>query len=451
MDFKIGWILEILPGFESLGFSGTFVFYVSSRGISFICSQVFMIRTIGFCFLAILAFSCQSLKPLGKQNLAHQYSPGFPIEVKHRILDAGSDFSVFIEIKLKKLAGITDHKMIWDKYQMGYVLTKDYEGYKILAQDSLGPDYRIPPSVNPLVLFLKVPKTGKNRLLAVWVKEKLGLETYYFDIPIREEEKGLYSACLFQKNGRIPVFNNFITSGDTVVLRQLGMEEKDYSLEFHPFNNSIALPPMAAIPTSGHDFDKSYEVKYNPESPMVFKEEGYYFLKTSNEGTGPGFGFLVTQPYFPLVTNPKELAEPMVYISTREERKNVLEASNQKLALDQFWLKINPQKEVARRLIKLYFENIESSNVFFSSHKAGWKTDMGMVYTIYGPPPIVNRDFETEIWQYDKSSGVENTLFYFSRKAYDKNPNVWELKRYNEYDRVWYGVVELWRKGVINR
>jgi GWxTD domain-containing protein len=407
------------------------------------------IQILFFC-LAFGNFSCQNLKPLGKQNFAYQYAPGYPLEVKHRILDAGNDLSVFIEIQFKKLSGISDYKNIWDKYQIRYFLTKDYESYKTSLQDSLGPDHQVPPSVNPLVLFLKIPKSGKNKLIGLSIKEKLGNETYYFDIPVTEEKSSISPVCLFQKNGRIPVFKNYISNSDTVILRDFNLEGEIQSLEFHPFNSSIALPPMAAIPTSGHDFEKYYEVKFNANSPMIFKEAGYYYLPPSKAGS-PGFGFMVTESYFPYVTTTKELADPMVYISTREERKNVLEASNQKLALDQFWLKINPQEDVTRKLIKSYFENIEAANNLFSTHKAGWKTDMGMVYTIYGPPPLVNRDFETEVWQYDKSSGVENTIFYFSKKQLEKNPGIWELKRYDEYDRVWYGVVELWRKGVINR
>jgi GWxTD domain-containing protein len=396
-----------------------------------------------------LAVSCRSVGPIGKQNFAHRYSPGFPVSVQHRIFDSGSDYSIFIEISLKKLSGIPDARIIWDKYQFGYLLFRDYDSRKVLSADSLGPDDRLSPSVNPLVLFVKIPKSGKNRLLTLWVKEKPGTETLYFDIPILEEETGMYDFCLFGKNGRLPVFSPFIHSGDTVVMRQNVQDEQVPPLEFYPFNNSIALPPMASLATSGQDFGSSYEVKYHVNQPLVFRNEGYYFLRTGKEGGG--YGFIVTQPFFPHVTNAAELADPMVYISTREERRNLLEASNQKKVLDQFWLNANPQKETARKLIKMYFENIEAGNQYFSGHKAGWKTDRGMVYAIYGPPLMVNRDFDTEVWEYERTGSEEGGMFFFSRKKNENNPNVWELKRNEAYDRVWYGMVELWRKGVINR
>jgi hypothetical protein len=75
----------------------------------------------------------------------------------------------------------------------------------------------------------------------------------------------------------------------------------------------------------------------------------------------------------------------------------------------------------------------------------------GMVYAIYGPPLMVNRDFDTEVWEYERTGSEEGVMFFFSRKKNENNPNVWELKRNEAYDRVWYGMVELWRKGVINR
>ena len=78
------------------------------------------------------------------------------------------------------------------------------------------------------------------------------------------------------------------------------------------------------------------------------------------------------------------------------------------MALDQFWLKVNNQKDEARKVIKMYFENIEAANQLFSGHKSGWRTDRGMVMSIYGPPEIVYRNWDTEIWQYPKSTRNEN-------------------------------------------
>lgn len=411
-------------------------------------------RIFRFFSLLILVpfwFACEMVKPVGKQNLAYQYNPTFPFEVRNRIMETGDEWSIFFEINFKKLQGIQNASQIWDKYKISYCITSGYEGQKPLKKDTIGFDHRLAPSVNPLVLMIRLPKDKKRRLLTLQIREKHTPDSYIFDIPLYESEgAGNHEIALFQKNGRLPCFSNFISTTDTVIIRTFSFGVNEMEFEYHPFNSSVALPPMAVMPTSGHDFDSHFNLKVAPNQRVVFKQPGYYFLP-STKGPKQGFGFMVVDPSFPILTKPMDLIDPMIYICTREERRNLLEASNKKLALDQFWLKVNPQKNAARKLIKNYFENIELANYLFSSHKEGWKTDRGMVMAIYGIPPSVHRTWDLEVWQYEKSQNTENTIFYFNRRPNDKNPHVWELKRFNEYDRFWYGVVELWRKGVISR
>lgn len=394
--------------------------------------------------------SCQTIKPLERVNLAHQYNSGFQIQVTHRLFDSGSDWSLFLEVDLKKLGALSNPELIWEKYSFYLVETSSYESNKIIRVDSLKSDSRIPPSINPVVLFFRFPKKEKNRLLTLFIKEKLGNEQYAFDIPVQESERENFSYCLFKSGGRLPFFKPYLYPGDTVIVRKGPLEVAEPTLEFYPISKSVALPPMAAIPFQGLEFEDRLLIPFETGKPVIFKNPGYYFL-THPANEKKGIGFLVLEPFYPGLTTARELAEPMIYISTREERKILMESSNQKLALDQFWLKVNPQKQQVKKLIKTYFENIENANQLFTSHKQGWKTDRGMVNAIYGPPHFVFKKWDTEIWQYDKMLGSESQIFYFNRKAYEKNPNVWELKRYDEYDRNWYSVVELWRKGIINK
>jgi len=410
-----------------------------------------VLKWLSILFPLSFFLACKGYKPVANQNLSHLYNRNFPLRVQFRVLESGPDLQVFIQVNFRKLDGMQNHLAVWEKYHLVYRVTSGYESnYKQLG-DTIHPSERLAPSINPLVLVVKIPKSEKDRLFELHIKERFSQEDYVFDLPIHQNsESGNYKTCLFAGRGRIPVFENFIQVGDTVVVRSLNYQSTDSSFEFHPFNTSIALPPMAAIPTSGHDFTESFQVNVPLNEPAVFKQAGYYFMEVKGM-KNQGFGFMVTPRFYPIVSTPAELIDPMVYISTREERKNLIEATNQKLALDQFWLKINVQKDQSRKLIRSYFENVEEANFLFASHKAGWKTDRGMVYAIYGQPPLVYKNWDSEMWQYDKSVVGENTVFYFTRHPVEKNPNIWELKRYNEYDRVWYGVVELWRKGVINR
>jgi GWxTD domain-containing protein len=399
---------------------------------------------------AVGLFSCTSHKPLHEINMAYLYDRQYPLQLQHRILSSGDQVQVFLQIAFRKMEGLQNHLSIWDKYKVRYEIRSQYETASVLLSDSLGPADRVFPSINPLVLQIRLPALESNRVLSVHIKERYSSEETVFDVPLQpKSQSGIYHAALFRSNGRIPVFEPYIQSGDTVVLRTMEYLEEDSSLLFYPPARTVALPPMAAIPVSGNDFEKPFPVRVKFNERVLFREPGYYFVPTKDGNTG--FGFCVVPAFYPQVSLPLELIDPMVYISTRDERKTLLTSSTPKLALDQFWLAANSNKDQARKLIRNYFENIEDANRYFTSHKDGWRTDRGMVLAIYGRPTYVYRTWDAETWQYDKAVHGENTVFYFTRRPDPRSPMVWELKRYNEYDRVWYGVVELWRKGVLSR
>ena len=401
--------------------------------------------------LGTISFSCTQIMPVQQVNMAYLYDQNAPVGFASRMLRDGDQLQVFVELKFRKLEGLQNHLAIWDKYLIRYQIRPGYSSRKILFSDTLRPSNRIVPAINPMVLAFRIPQASQERVVALVVRESQSKEEVVFDIPIPpESETASFQSVIFRAGTRVPIFESFITTQDSVEVFSVNPGNEKANFEYFPFSSSVALPPMAAIPASGHDFEKKSVWSVPLQTRLVFDKPGYYFLP-ANGLSKTGLGVMVAEPFFPRVTLPLELAEPMVYISTREERKNLLASPNPKQLLDDFWLKANSQKDIARKLIRSYFGHIEEANRLFSSHKAGWRTDRGMVMAIYGPPPKVYKNWDLETWQYDKSLGGENTVFYFTRRPAEKNPNIWELKRYNEYDRVWYGVVELWRKGIINR
>jgi GWxTD domain-containing protein len=421
--------------------------YPCSACMPAFCFWLPSVRTALVWIALLWMAGCAGNRPMGDRNLAYQYDPGHPIRVRFFTLESATGLDVYMEIGFRKMENLNNHLAIWEKYRLDYRITESYLSGKILAEDSLRPSERVPPGRNPLVLRVSLPDWRRKGLFQLHVRERFSGEESVFDLQL--PTSGSRQAGLFLADGQTPVFSPWIGTGDTVQILTRLPADSALRLDYFAFTNSVPLPPMAAIPSSGSDFPDGVAMEIPPGPRARFRKPGYYRL-----GTKSGrflLGFMVAEPYFPWVSRPAELADPLVYISTREERKNLLEAADPKLAVDQFWLGIHSQKDLARKLIARYYDNIEEANRLFTTHKPGWKTDQGMVMAIYGPPPFVYRSGDTEIWQYDKTMGSENTVFYFSPRAAEKNPHVWELKRYNEYDRVWYGVVELWRKGVINR
>jgi GWxTD domain-containing protein len=150
------------------------------------------------------------------------------------------------------------------------------------------------------------------------------------------------------------------------------------------------------------------------------------------------------------MTMPKELTEPIVYISTNKEIEEIEDAADNKDALDLFFLKITDgNQSLSKEIIKTYYRRVTASNELFTSYKEGWKTDKGMVYIVLGPPSKVQRFRDREVWLYSQSGNFSEIIFTFYRTNNQFTDNYYELVRYPDYKQYWYPYVEAWRNGKI--
>ena len=70
---------------------------------------------------------------------------------------------------------------------------------------------------------------------------------------------------------------------------------------------------------------------------------------------------------------------------------------------------------IAQRVISLYYERVEEANKQFSNFKEGWKTDMGMMYILFGPPWYTFRSIDEVMWSYSYNRQDFETNFFFTR------------------------------------
>ena len=105
-----------------------------------------------------------------------------------------------------------------------------------------------------------------------------------------------------------------------------------------------------------------------------------------------------------------EAIEQVQYIAKEGEMDTLKSATTleekQKLFLD-FWKRRNPNPNTAHNEKMLeYYGRVAYANKHFTHYRPGWKTDMGMVFIVLGPPGSVDRHpFEIdskpyEIWSY---------------------------------------------------
>lgn len=102
--------------------------------------------------------------------------------------------------------------------------------------------------------------------------------------------------------------------------------------------------------------------------------------------------------------------EQCVYIAKDAEMSYMREATTpeekQKRFIE-FWKKRDPNPSTPRNeKMEAYYARVEYANKTFKHYIEGWRTDMGMVYIIFGPPSNVDRhpfDVDSkpyEIWTY---------------------------------------------------
>jgi len=120
--------------------------------------------------------------------------------------------------------------------------------------------------------------------------------------------------------------------------------------------------------------------------------------------------FTVRWVGMPATISDLELAiEQLKYIADRKEMQALKKSSQQDRwkAFEEFWKKKDPTPGTdANELMDEYYRRVEFANENFSTFREGWKTDMGMIYIIFGPPNDIERHpFDSgykpyEIWYY---------------------------------------------------
>jgi GWxTD domain-containing protein len=104
-----------------------------------------------------------------------------------------------------------------------------------------------------------------------------------------------------------------------------------------------------------------------------------------------------------------EAIRQVKYIATAEENRRLRAAStaDREQLFREFWKRRDPSPETQRNeLMEEYYFRVETCNEKFSTNRAGWETDRGRIYIMYGEPSDIERHpFESnsrpyEIWYY---------------------------------------------------
>jgi GWxTD domain-containing protein len=121
--------------------------------------------------------------------------------------------------------------------------------------------------------------------------------------------------------------------------------------------------------------------------------------------------FTIHYPDLPLtILNLDDAADEMMYVAnsgTIDSIKSMPDMFAKEKVFLNFWRKYDPNPSSnTNPVMDEYFARVAYANEHFTHYFKGWKTDMGMIYILFGPPNSVDRHpFEIdskpyEVWDY---------------------------------------------------
>jgi GWxTD domain-containing protein len=244
-------------------------------------------------------------------------------------------------------------------------------------------------------------------------------------------------------------FTHRVTSED-----QFRIESNNNKLEklFVRYYNRIfpiALPPYSVATTKPFDFtpDSLFTVTVTDGSTpqLKFPKKGIYFFQTDT-ASKEGFAIFRFDENFPKVGTVDQMLQPLRYLTSKYEYDDMVMLKNKKEAVDKFWIEAAGNADRAKEMIKLYYNRVQDANRFFTSYIEGWKTDMGILYIIYGEPNVVYRSKNVESWVYGEDRNLLSITFTFIKVQNPFTDNDYSLSRSPVYKDGWYIAVDNWRR-----
>ncbi len=243
----------------------------------------------------------------------------------------------------------------------------------------------------------------------------------------------------------MPKFMEYHRSGEVFSLRYRDRNIDTVFLDFFKENNALPRPPIRRLGFKPLPIARDTTIALQFSDTIIFTLPGegkYHFrIDSSKEEGVTMYNFGDT---YPQIRNEKDMIKPLFYISYPAEYKRLMESNGSKIAIDEFWLKRASNMDRSRELIRIYYNRVLYSNIFFTAGKEGWKTDRGMVYILFGPPDRMKDTGTSQIWYYvSRRRGVivefkfNRDSDYFTNEAFNLEKNQFTLKYLDDAVRSW--------------
>jgi GWxTD domain-containing protein len=396
------------------------------------------------CLVAGLAASCSSSKKAAAEEtnvqMASLYNPSrLSLHPDFSIFHAEDDYSILYiraypsELRFNQTNEDFEYRaMLKVKYEIlgldeslggeGALLDSASVVYKLGAQEEKSPAF---------LASLHIPiRQGNRYMLKLETLDmnrgSIGLKYLYVD---KTDPRSAQNFKVVSTFSGYPKFMRFFLTGERFNVQYRDRSVDSIYVNYYTLSSELPRPPITAT--------ADYTMNYVPDTSFVFpvldtvdydlRYQGMYHVSVDREQE-EGLTLFNFGGYFPDVKSPRELMEPLFYLTTLTEYKDLRTKSNRKLAVDDYWLRIGNSMEKSRELIRIYYNRVIYSNLYFTSNKEGWKTDQGMVFILFGPPNRIQMTGNGESWFYYARRRSKVVEFRFQREqdAFSDQNMIWQ-------------------------
>lgn len=368
-------------------------------------------------FVVVSSVACA--QPLRDINYRYLYDPDQPILLDIKPVRVGANWEIFYKLQ-KRDTTASGLSAEWStRSTLG-----DKEGIAIstVTGNAEAGKITVPVLASVQVLVAKIISSATNK---AWYFYKI-LDPKY---PVN----GWLSAA-----GE-PVPGQYVKGGNVYTLHGAGQTK---TVSYYRDTFPAAVPAFSEAlgkVSPALKVDSTFSVAGG--EGVTFSQQGLYLVQIDTT-SAEGYAFRVQNDY-PRLTKLESLADPFIYVCTRQEFDRLKLARGDKKAFDKVILSITGDAERAKKFMRSYFRRVELANLFFTSYKEGWKTDRGMIYIIFGVPDEVYKFNEREVWNYKNSAFKASFDFVKSPTLFD--PENFVLVRERKFQETWYEVIDLWR------
>lgn len=293
-------------------------------------------------------------------------------------------------------------------------------------------------------------KAGHDLQLQVYAEDAFGRKNYTYYLPAEKTSVFSQQNYLLTDSAGTPLFTNKREIGQQIRLSNKRAVNQKLRIDYYANSNALPPPPFSLkepelLPYSPDSVRYIQTGSAGADLTLGITRRGIIFIHPDTV-KHTGCTVLGVEKNFPQVQSHGQMIAASRYIMNKEEHKKLINASDKQAAIEAFWLSLAGNNDRAKELIKRYYNRVQDANSFFTSHIEGWKTDMGMIYIIFGTPAKTYKTANMETWEY-YIQNMPPLSFRFEKVRNAFSENCFRLQRSLTYRDPWTIAVSHWREG----